>query len=75
MESYQLCFLDLETTGHRPLEWDGEHLIPWNEIIDIGVVLADFKTLPPADCLENALEFCFDEHRRHHCTTVSRGPH
>ena len=36
-----LCFLDLETTGHDPLKKYDKALIPWHEIIEIGVIIAD----------------------------------
>ncbi|MCR4334053.1 MAG: hypothetical protein NUV60_03540 [Patescibacteria group bacterium] len=49
MRTYPFLFLDLETTGHDPLKRVDDTLIPWHEIIDMGWVLADSKTL---QCIE-----------------------
>ncbi len=40
-----LLFADLETTGHDPLRRVGEHIEPWHEIIDIGALLVEQRTL------------------------------
>lgn len=44
-ETLPLFFTDLETTGHDPLKRIGNHLIRWHEIIDIGGIMVDQKTL------------------------------
>ncbi len=45
MAQYRLCFLDLETTGHDPLKRVGETLILWHEIIEMGALIVDFRSL------------------------------
>ena len=38
-------FLDVETTGHDPLKRVGKRLVMWHEIIEIGAVAAESKSL------------------------------
>lgn len=45
IERYVFGFMDLETTGHDPLKRVGDILIPWHEIIEIGVVVVDQPNL------------------------------
>jgi len=40
-EEYIFGFIDIETTGHDPLKKVGNVLVPWHEIIEIGMVVAD----------------------------------
>jgi DNA polymerase III epsilon subunit-like protein len=47
-----IFFIDLETTGHDPLKRVGDHLIRWHEIIDIGGVIVDQRTLLILDVFE-----------------------
>lgn len=38
---FPFMFLDFETTGHDPLKREGDALVPWHEIIEIGALIAD----------------------------------
>lgn len=47
--AYPLLFLDLETTGHDPLKLVNGVLAPWHEIIEIGGVFVEQRSLVKLD--------------------------
>ncbi|HTP57200.1 MAG TPA: hypothetical protein VMJ72_02930 [Candidatus Paceibacterota bacterium] len=38
-------FLDLETTGHEPIQRQDEVFVPWHEIIELAAVMVDQQSL------------------------------